>query len=169
MTNSKNIKISFNNQQSRFKISSMQSLVDFILAALYNAEIITRLPENAEIVFNLLNKADMAEINQHYLSHEGPTDVLTFNYLDEFTDENEFTAAEIFICPEITEENAREFKTNLNDELLLYIVHAILHLSGYEDHTEDKRVEMRQAEQLLLEKISSNSPVNVIELIEGEK
>ena len=53
----------------------------------------------------------------------GSTDVLTFQH------------GEIFISVETAKRHARLFGNSLNRELCLYIVHALLHLHGFDDRT----------------------------------
>lgn len=90
----------------------------------------------------------MAELNEQFLQHEGATDVLTFDLRTGTPPHHEF--AEIYICTDVACENAAAFGTSQSRELLLYAVHGLLHLAGYDDHAEDDILAMRSAESDIL-------------------
>ncbi len=105
-------------------------------------------PDNAVVEFNLLSSDEMARLNEDYLQHEGPTDVITFSYVDEerLAIDEEPTVGEIFVCPEVAQLSASELGLPLEEEIILYLIHGILHLSGLDDIEKDDRAAMRQAE-----------------------
>ena len=80
----------------------------------------------------------MALLNEKYLGHEGPTDVITFDYGED--------GGEIFICPDVALVQAKEFGTTPQLELVRYIVHGLLHLKGYDDRNTKDRAQMKTAE-----------------------
>jgi len=84
----------------------------------------------------------MRVINKKYLGHDYVTDVLTFA-LDAH-------AAEIIICPQIAHVNARLYRSSTERELVLYVIHGILHLAGYDDHKPLDIIQMRHMEKELL-------------------
>lgn len=80
----------------------------------------------------------MQELNKTYRNIDSPTDVLSFEQGDSYTDEdgNEFfCAGDIVISIETLEKNASKFNLSVNDELKRLLVHGILHLDGM-DHGE---------------------------------
>lgn len=84
---------------------------------------------NVGLVF--VDKDEIAKLNYEYRKIKGPTDVLTFVYGDDDL------YAEIFVCEEIVRENAEKFSNTFYDELLIVLIHAALHVAGY-DHEYDK-------------------------------
>ena len=80
----------------------------------------------------------MRRINREYLGHDYATDVITFDY------------GEIIICPALAKRNARRFGNSVEKELVLYVVHGILHLAGYDDHAPGDAKKMRKKEVDLL-------------------
>ncbi|MEN9362026.1 MAG: Endoribonuclease YbeY [Verrucomicrobiota bacterium] len=105
-----------------------------------------------EIPIVLMGDKAMAEFNWKHLRHEGPTDVITFDYLadwQEGLDEEDepFVPGEIYISLDTASREAAERQRSLSDELLLYIVHGLLHLRGYDDHDPRDRRLMRAAER----------------------
>ena len=84
----------------------------------------------------------MRAINKKYLNHDYVTDVLTFDLGG--------GSGEIIICPRVASANAKENKTSTENELILYVVHGILHLAGFNDHTPHDILQMRRMEKELL-------------------
>lgn len=85
------------------------------------------------------------DINQRYLGHDYFTDIITFDYC-----EGDRLSGDLFISVDSVRENAIEYGTDFNDELNRVMVHGILHLIGYDDHTESDIAEMRSKENYYL-------------------
>jgi probable rRNA maturation factor len=98
--------------------------------------------EEYELGIHLLSARKMATINQQFLNHTGPTDVITFN----LTENGAGLLGEIYICVAIAQKQAQEFRTSWPAELVRYMVHGVLHLLGYDDLTSAKRKVMKQKE-----------------------
>lgn len=101
------------------------------------------------------------EINKKFLNHDFPTDVVTFDLFDEeLSRKRKFQIknidAEIYVSAVTAARKAREFGLDPEQELLLYIVHGILHLIGYDDHTAIDRKRMREKEKEVLKYISKD-------------
>ena len=85
-------------------------------------------------------------INLQYLGHDYFTDIITFDYC-----EGKKISGDLFISVDSVRENAAFYKTDFNEELHRVIVHGILHLIGYDDHTEGDIKVMRSKENYYLE------------------
>lgn len=85
------------------------------------------------------------DINQRYLGHDYFTDIITFDYC-----EGDRLSGDLFISVDSVRENSIEYGTDFNDELNRVMVHGILHLIGYDDHTESDISEMRSKENYYL-------------------
>jgi probable rRNA maturation factor len=85
--------------------------------------------------------AEIARLNEQFLAHHGPTDVITFQH------------GEILISIERAIAQARRFGTAVHDELALYLIHGLLHLAGYDDTTPAKRRVMHARQRALLGEI----------------
>ena len=57
---------------------------------------------------------------------------------------------EIYICPSQARKNARLFDAPFREEVLRYLAHGLLHLSGLDDATPDERRHMTSSEDRLL-------------------
>lgn len=100
---------------------------------------------------NFVGPRVMRRINRDFLGHDYLTDVICFNY----SESKYFTigdvAVEIFISPDIAEERVSEnMKLDYASELLLYLVHAILHAAGVKDKTPPEKKLMRKKEKEIL-------------------
>lgn len=105
-----------------------------------------------DISVQFLSADRMAEINQKYLEHEGPTDVITFDLSD---DPLMFMTGEILICPEIAALQSDEFSTTWQEETVRYVIHGLLHLKGFDDLESEKRRIMKQHENRWMQKAKS--------------
>jgi probable rRNA maturation factor len=103
-----------------------------------------------ELSIVLISAKEMAAINEKFLQHEGPTDVITFDYAEGING----VSGEIFICPEVAEKQAKEFKTTRQSEVVRYVVHGILHLAGHDDLQPVARKKMKLVEGRLVRKLS---------------
>ena len=82
------------------------------------------------------------KINVDYLDHDSFTDIITFdNSEDESTIEGD-----IFVSIERVRENSQTLNTVFDEELKRVIVHGLLHLCGYNDHSAEEKAEMRRLE-----------------------
>jgi probable rRNA maturation factor len=132
--------------------------VDLRLLKEITATILSKLKiENAEIEISLAGGKEMAEINGRFLRHEGPTDVITFDYSEKEKTENgkwKFLHGEIFICVDEAIFQAKKFRTTWQSEIVRYLVHGILHLLGHDDLKPQLRRKMKREENRLLRAIA---------------
>lgn len=91
----------------------------------------------------------LLKINNEYLSHDYYTDIITFNYC-----ENDLVSGDIFISLDRVEENSNEFNSG-SQELYRVMIHGILHLIGFDDHTEKEKQIMREEENKALKILES--------------
>jgi probable rRNA maturation factor len=106
--------------------------------------------EAEELSIVLVGAKEMAALNEKFLQHKGPTDVITFDY----SEGTKGVSGEIFICAEVAERQAKEFKTTRQSEVVRYVVHGILHLAGHDDLQPMARKKMKQVEGRLVRKLS---------------
>jgi len=99
---------------------------------------------DASLEINLVGPAQMAKVNQSFLQHEGPTDVITFDYRE--ARPGAPLQGELFICPAVAVIQARQFGTDWRSELVRYVIHGILHLLGHDDLQPVARRKMKQVE-----------------------
>ena len=85
------------------------------------------------------------DVNQQYLQHDYFTDIITFDYC-----EGDRLSGDLFISVDTVRENAQEYGTEFTEELNRVIVHGVLHLIGYDDHSEEDIAVMRKKEDYYL-------------------
>ena len=86
------------------------------------------------------------DVNMKYLQHDYFTDIITFDYC-----EKNVLSGDLFISIDSVRENAQFYGTEFADELNRVMVHGLLHLIGYDDHSEADIAVMRQKENYYLE------------------
>ena len=101
--------------------------------------------EQSEVSVQIVGDAEMARLHLKHSGIEGTTDVLTF---DNSSGEKS-VHADIAICIDVAKRESKSRKHEVQNELLLYIVHGILHCCGFDDgdevshslmHVEEDRV-----------------------------
>ena len=85
------------------------------------------------------------DVNMKYLQHDYFTDIITFDYC-----EGNRLSGDLFISVDSVRENAAFYGTAFPDELDRVMVHGLLHLIGYDDHTEEDIAVMRAKENYYL-------------------
>lgn len=110
---------------------------------------------DAEISIALLNNAEIHTLNRQHLDHDYPTDVLSFlleREDSEPTAESDRRGAgsrlegEVILSTEMAWQVAKDFGWSPEAEVLLYLVHGLLHLAGYDDLTPEEQRLMRRRE-----------------------
>jgi len=107
-----------------------------------------------EVSIAVVDDPTIHELNRQYLDHDYPTDVLSFSLGDETSFEGE-----VIVSADTAAEKAAQYQMAPVDELLLYIVHGVLHLVGYDDHAEKGRLAMREREQRYMQQCGVSLPV----------
>ena len=85
------------------------------------------------------------DVNMRYLQHDYFTDIITFDYC-----EGNVLSGDLFISIDSVRENAIFYGAEFEDELNRVIVHGLLHLIGYDDHTDEEKRIMREKEDYYL-------------------
>jgi probable rRNA maturation factor len=96
----------------------------------------------AEVSLAVVDDATIHRLNRRHLSHDYPTDVLSFL----LADPPPCLEGEVIVSWDRACEVARQYGWPVEDELLLYVIHGMLHLVGYDDHDSQQLQRMREAE-----------------------
>jgi probable rRNA maturation factor len=100
-----------------------------------------------EIDIAIVGDRRMATLNERYLGHAGPTDALSFD-LD--AESPATVCAQIVVCADVAIRQATRHGHSPQNELLLYVTHALLHAMGYDDLAEADARRMHRREDALL-------------------
>jgi probable rRNA maturation factor len=133
------VKVTVHNLQSKylFKISKLQRRAEKALGLLRK-----EWPAGVRGVdVYLVSSVKIARLHRDFLDDPTPTDVITFEH------------GEIFVCPAVAERQRGVEGLSLQDEVLTYIVHGLLHLCGWDDHVPADYEKMRRRQVEILKKI----------------
>lgn len=113
---------------------------------------------SATISIAIVDNQTMHELNRQYLNHDYETDVLSFLLDESGPDAGADSAAdsprgagrtidgEVVVSAAYARQMATEYDWAPEHELMLYIVHGLLHLCGYDDMSADELPIMRERE-----------------------
>lgn len=96
-----------------------------------------------ELYYYFCSDDKLLEINRERLGHDFYTDIVTFP----LTDCETVLSSEFCISTDRIKENAETFGRSYESELHRVIIHGVLHLIGFDDHTEEDEKEMREKEE----------------------
>jgi probable rRNA maturation factor len=133
------VAVAVRNRQRRLKINT-RLLAEIARQAL---ELVGNTHSQLGIV--LVNDVAIARLNAQYHATPAPTDILTFDYGD--------GEAELIVSVERANAQARRFRTTVARELVLYVVHGLLHLRGYNDLAGRDKRRMRAAERRVMDRL----------------
>jgi probable rRNA maturation factor len=129
------------NRQRKFQVPAGE-LLTFAEQLVPLVSNIGRNPIPKEILVVLVSDRKISEIHEQFMGIAGATDVITFQH------------GEILISVETAARQAIDYESDLLRELRLYIAHGLLHLAGYDDHSEDGFREMAKLQNELVEKVT---------------
>jgi probable rRNA maturation factor len=90
-------------------------------------------------------------LHEEFMGVAGPTDVLTFE-LDHDA-RGRVVAGEVVVCVPYARREARRRGVAVEKELLLYALHGMLHLCGFDDRTDRDFAIMHRREDEILKKL----------------
>lgn len=101
---------------------------------------------DAVISLALVDDPTIHRVNREFLQHDYPTDVVTFPY----SSPGQPLHGEIIVSTDHAAKQGPRFGHTPEREAMLYIVHGLLHLLGFDDHdpAEARRMKRRQREIL---------------------
>jgi probable rRNA maturation factor len=113
--------------------------------------------EAAELGVHLVAAPEITRLNEQFLRHAGPTDVIAFDHSDSrrrTPDPRRQLHGEIFICVDEAVSQAHRFRTSWQSEIIRYLVHGVLHLLGHDDSRPAGRRKMKRVENRRLRELS---------------
>jgi probable rRNA maturation factor len=131
-----------------------QRHAEFLHTHLIQAHKMIRSPLR-ELSLALVGDRPMSNMHKRFMGIDGPTDVLTFPL--EFDARRRPAAAEVVVCVPQARRQATERGTRIESELLLYAIHGLLHLSGFDDRTPRDYQRMHRMEDTILGQLGVGS------------
>jgi probable rRNA maturation factor len=89
---------------------------------------------HGSVTIRIASESEVRKLNKRYRRHDRATDVLSFPLAEKLPDG--FYAGDVLICWPVAKKQAKENGQTLAKELLLLMIHGLLHLQGY-DHEKD--------------------------------
>ncbi|MBT6157539.1 MAG: rRNA maturation RNase YbeY [Planctomycetaceae bacterium] len=152
-------------------IANQQSLLEVDETLLHDVITKTLSAEQAigaEVSVALVDDVTIHQVNKRHLQHDYPTDVISFLFDCEFEGETSESPdndtrppiprghgkridGEIVVSTETALERADECGFSPTQELVLYVVHGLLHLLGYDDTNDVETELMRSRERAILQ------------------
>jgi probable rRNA maturation factor len=112
--------------------------------------------QHGEVSVAILDDASIQQYNKKYLQHDWPTDVISFL----LSEEEDVLDGQLLISRETADTIAAELPWDGDVELLLYAIHGMLHLVGYDDHSPEELAFMRAQERAYLLKADVSEAMN---------
>ena len=109
------------------------------------------------VCVSFLTPAGIERVNEDFLGHHGPTDVISFDYragedpaFDDGDDDGDDPSVELIVCPAVAHREARKRGLPYAEEVALYVAHGLLHAAGYDDLNPRAKRVMRRAEKRVM-------------------
>ncbi len=99
----------------------------------------------------------MARVNEQWLRHHGPTDVISFPLAEKHAGPDD-VFGELVISTDRALDEARKRGLSSRRELLLYVVHGMLHLAGFDDLKARDAKRMHRREEEILRALGEANP-----------
>ena len=97
------------------------------------------------LVYHFVDDAEIIRMNIKHLQHDYATDIITFGY-----SEGKKISGDIYIGYETVMENAKDLSVSLMEEMCRVVAHGMLHLIGFDDHSNEEKALMRNEEEKCL-------------------
>ncbi len=111
--------------------------------------------EDRELSIAIVDDAEMRSLNRQYRNRDRSTDVLSFSQTeDDAGSPDHPLLGDVVLSAETAERQARRHDLSLEQELMLLLIHGVLHLLGY-DHersAEEERI-MKDKTRHLFQKL----------------
>jgi probable rRNA maturation factor len=107
---------------------------------------------NLEVHF--VDAAAISVLHRDFLQKASATDVITF---DLGAAPDGWRIGTLAICVPVAQEYAQRYGVSLREELQRLVIHGVLHLLGYDDHTPADKKRMRRQENEVLRHVAQHS------------
>ncbi|MDP3791993.1 MAG: rRNA maturation RNase YbeY [Candidatus Omnitrophota bacterium] len=105
-------------------------------------------PRDTKLDIVFLSDKAIKPVNKKYKHSDRATDVLSFDLGE---------CGQILISSDTALKNSKVFGTLFEEEIILYVIHGILHLFGYDDETAREKKKMSAKENRILKILCAKS------------
>ncbi len=124
--------------------------------------------EHGEVRVRLLSDAAMAQAHEAHLGDPSVTDVITFDLADGAAAHGAPLDVDVLVCLDEARRQSTQRGHQVELELVLYILHGILHCVGFDDHTESDARTMHTREDEILTFIGLSAAYGPFETHNGD-
>ena len=117
-------------------------------------EVLGKKSSSAKLSFAFVDNNEIKRLNKKYFDTDDVTDVIAFP-LD---NHKNALNGEIVVSVEIAVDTAGNRDIDIEGEIILYVVHGLLHLLGYRDGNRNDAKIMHEKESLILKTLGYNVP-----------
>ena len=110
----------------------------------------------AELTLRIVDAEEGQVLNRDYRGKDYATNVLTFAYTED--SDAEVTQADIILCTDVLEKEAKEQKKSVLEHAQHLVVHGVLHAQGYDHETDEEAEEMEALEIEILAGLGLANP-----------
>lgn len=112
-------------------------------------EVLRQEDKDAELSIAFVDEDEIRRLNKRFLGKDSPTDVISFP----LETKRRWVEGEVVVCVPVALKEATKMLMDAEDEIMLYVVHGILHLLGYNDIRKKDAKIMHQREKEILERL----------------
>ncbi len=117
-------------------------------------EVLGKEGKDANLSFAFVDNNEIKKLNKRYFDSDEVTDVIAFP----LSNRKNVISGEIIVSVETAVDTAGKGRINIEGEILLYVVHGLLHLLGYSDGNKEDSKAMHDKESRILKSLGYNVP-----------
>ena len=130
--------------------------IDFIRDIATEIMTFIKSPDNAQLSMVFCDDESIKELNNEYRGKNQPTDVLSFPIeLENFVPEIRMLG-DIVISTDTAIKQAKEYNHPVETEIVILLIHGLLHLHGYDHIEEEDNEKMRTKEKEIFKYLCDN-------------
>ncbi len=122
------LSVSWNDSNFLEQKDNIDKIVSYIGEGYFSGHEVHIIRRFSKVNIILVDSKKIRELNSMYRDKDKSTDILSFDI------RTGSVLGELYICLEEVIANADYFKSGVNDEILMVLIHGILHLCGH-DHS----------------------------------
>ena len=117
-------------------------------------EVLGKKSSSAKLSFAFVDNNEIKRLNKKYFDSDDVTDVIAFP----LNNHNNSLNGEIVVSVETAVDTAIKEDVDVEGEIVLYVVHGLLHLLGYSDVNREDAIIMHEKESMILKALGYNMP-----------
>ncbi|MDB6138955.1 MAG: ybeY [Verrucomicrobiaceae bacterium] len=97
-----------------------------------------------EIEASIVTDKTIGQVHADFLGDPSPTDVITFHH------------GEILVSADTAAREGPSHGLSFDEELLLYLIHGLMHLGGWDDHEAEEAAQMKALQEKVLDEVRAD-------------